>query len=186
VPAILTDKYPNEQAFRKAEARRPDQVRGLRAPVDATEVPVTLTGVRTLFNALHHFRPAQARAMLADAVHKHQPIATFEVVERSAAGALLVAGVPYAALALTPFVRPLSLSRLVLTYGLPLVPTLCAWDGFASCLRAYSVPELRELVAGLSGPDYRFEITQQRSPYTPLRVTALVGLPRHRRAHVDG
>src|SRR5690606_10735578 len=100
VPVVLTDKYPNERAFLRAEAQRPGQVRGLRAPVDATEVPVTLKGVRTLFNALHHFRPAQARALFADAVHKGQPIATFEVVERSAVGALLVAGVPYAALLL--------------------------------------------------------------------------------------
>jgi hypothetical protein len=51
------------------------------------------------------------------------------------------------------------------------------WDGFASCLRAYSPAELHALVAGLSRPDYEFRVVQTRSLNAPFRVTALIGVP---------
>src|SRR2546422_6427005 len=47
-------------------------------PVDATQVPGDLHGFRTIFTAFHHFRPAQARAVVADAVAKGEGIGVFE------------------------------------------------------------------------------------------------------------
>lgn len=175
---ILTDKYPNHAAFERAEAERPGQVRGRRESTDATRLPAELDGVRTIFNALHHFPPKLARAIFADAVERRQPIVSFEVVERSPAAALIVGGVPAVAWGLTPFIRPWKLSRFAMTYALPLVPAVTMWDGFASCLRAYSPEELEELVDGLGGPDYRFRVEQHRARWTPMRVTALIGEPR--------
>jgi len=50
------------------------------------------------------------------------------------------------------------------------------WDGFVSCLRSYSVEELRGLVEGKGNGVYRWEIG--RVPSRGLsRVTYLVGLP---------
>jgi hypothetical protein len=177
IEVVLTDKFPNAQAFARAERKRP-RVTALRASIDATEVPRELSGVRTLFNALHHFRPQAARALFADAVRKRQPIAAFEVVERSPTAALMIAAVPSVIMALTPLSRPLSLSRLGLTYGLPLIPALGAWDGMASCLRAYSPRELRALVAGLEREDYVFAVEQHWVRHLPVRVTCLSGMPR--------
>jgi hypothetical protein len=34
-------------------------------PVDATEVPAEMTGLRTMFQAFHHLRPEQARTLRA-------------------------------------------------------------------------------------------------------------------------
>lgn len=68
VPATLTDLYPNHAAFEES-AQDSDGLIGYRSePVDASRVPADLEGLRTIFNGLHHFRPAVAQAVLADAV----------------------------------------------------------------------------------------------------------------------
>ncbi|MBI1946362.1 MAG: class I SAM-dependent methyltransferase [Deltaproteobacteria bacterium] len=175
VSATLTDLYPNEAAFRAAELRAPGRVHGRRASVDATDVPDELRGVRTIFNALHHFRPEAARRMVADAVAKGQPFCAFEVVERRPQTMLTISMVPFAVWASAPLQPGFDLFRFLLTYPVPVIPALVWWDGMCSCLRGYSVPELEELVAGLAHEGYRFTISQSRGVF--LRVTSLVGEP---------
>ena len=41
-------------------------------------------------------------------------------------------------LLVTPLIRPFTLSRILWTYLLPLVPLTCWWDGIVSQLRAYT------------------------------------------------
>lgn len=174
----LTDKFPNEAAFRRAERELPGRVTGRLTSTDATGVPDELVGVRTMFNAFHHLPPQVARAVLADAADKRQPIAVFEIVERSLQGAWMVAGIPLGVLGLMPLVRELTPSAVALTYGLPVLPAVTTWDGFASCLRAYSHDELREMTGALARPDYVFRIERVRVPWRPVYVTAVVGSPR--------
>lgn len=176
--AVLTDLYPNADAFARAEADLPGRATGRREPTDATAVPSELTGVRTIFNALHHLPPAVARAVFADAAAKRQPIVTFEVVERGPQGAAIVAVLPLAIYGLMPFVRPARAAALALTYAVPVLPAAISWDGFASCLRAYSVAELEALVAPLQRDDYRFRVERRRIPWRPMFLTSVVGLPR--------
>ncbi|MCE9579250.1 MAG: hypothetical protein K8W52_39365 [Deltaproteobacteria bacterium] len=178
VPAVLTDLYPNRAAFARAEALFPGQVTGRIEPTDATQVPAELRGVRTIFNALHHLPPPVARAVFADAAAQRQPIVAFEFVERSLQGLAISAILPASVLALTPFVRPVDLRSLALTYVVPVLPAITWWDGTASCLRAYSVPELHDLVDDLATPDYGFRIERRRVPWRPHAVTYVVGLPR--------
>ncbi|WP_394835489.1 hypothetical protein LVJ94_01005 [Pendulispora rubella] len=177
VDAVLTDKYPNHAAFDRLERQRRRRIVGLREPIDATALPDHLVGLRTLFNALHHFRPPMARAIFAAAARARQPIASFEMVERSLQGVAIVGGAPLFAAAVMPFLSPRSWSRLALTYGLPLLPAMITWDGFASCLRAYSPDELRALVAGLEDEHYRFRVVTRRASWHRIRVTALIGEP---------
>ncbi len=178
VDAVLTDLYPNLGAFESAEARGRGKVRAVREPVDATNVPPSLDGVRTLFNAFHHFRPALARQIVADAARKRQPFVSLEVVERRPQTVLFLMGTPLAALALTPVARPLTPGRLFFTYALPLIPMGIWWDGMMSCLRSYSVDELKGLTAGLDDDGYGFRVEQIEIPWQPLRITALIGEPR--------
>lgn len=177
VEAVLTDLYPNLAAFERAESRLGSRVRGNPTSVNATDVPASLRGVRTLFNALHHFRPDDARKILEDAARQRQPLCVFEVVERHPVTLGVIAAVPLAVLALVPFTRPDAL-RLALTYALPIIPAITGWDGMASCLRAYSVEELEQLAASITVDGYRFRVGQQaRRGLTQLRVTWLVGEP---------
>jgi len=62
--------------------------------------------------------------------------------------------------------------------AVPVLPAAITWDGFASCLRAYSVAELEALVAPLQRDDYRFRVQRTRIPWRPLYLTSVVGLPR--------
>lgn len=178
VDAVLTDLYPNLGAFSAAEVRGQGRVRGVRDSVDATDVPADLSGVRTMFNALHHFRPELARAIVADAARKRQPFVSLEIVERRPQTVAFLMGTPIAALALAPFARPLTPGRLLLTYALPLIPLGVWWDGMMSCLRSYAPGELRALCAGLDDDGYAFRVDVIDVPIWPVRITALIGEPR--------
>jgi hypothetical protein len=173
---ILTDKYPNYDAFREISAANPG-IDGHNAPVDATAVPSQLTGFRTVFNAFHHFKPEDARAVLQSAVSARQPIGIFELPERTipiiVATALLV---PIFVLLTTPFIRPFRWDRLLFTYLPPLVPLLCWWDGTVSQLRAYLPEELDELATSLG--DVGYEWTSGKVKPLGPNVTYLIGIPR--------
>lgn len=76
----LTDKYPNVVAFAQASAASGGRLDFVAESVDATAVPATLTGVRTLLSSFHHFPPEGARAILRDAAVKGAPIGVFVAV----------------------------------------------------------------------------------------------------------
>ena len=177
VAAVLTDLYPNLSAFDEAVASGQGKVTAVRESVDATDVPPSLDGVRTVFNAFHHFRPALARRIVEDAARKRQPFVSLEVVERRPLTVLFLMGTPLAVWALTPWSRPLTLGRLVFTYALPLIPLGVFWDGMCSCLRSYSVDELKAVTAGLDDDGYRFRVERIAVPWLPLRITALICEP---------
>jgi hypothetical protein len=175
VRVCLTDLYPNRQGMQRVQEESGGRITFRSEPVDATAVPADLPGVRTLFTALHHFRPEEARAVLADAVRQRQPVAAFEFTERSLRGLLLSAASPLLVWGSTPRIRPLRPARLLWTYLIPLVPLTVLVDGVVSSLRTYSPPELRELVAEFE--TYTWEIGTVRGP-SAFAVTYLVGYPR--------
>lgn len=177
VTVVLTDKYPNLEAFRARAGDEPDRVSYVTESVDATDVPADLDGVRTLFSAFHHFPPEQAAGILRDAARARRGIAIFEVSERHPAtfGAMLV--MPWLVWLGTPFLRPFQWRRLAFTYGLPLVPLLVFWDGVVSCWRTYSTGELRRLADSVDVPGYRFEVGRDRVRGLPATTTYLIGYP---------
>ena len=151
---VLSDLYPNIEALRRARVRSQGRLDLHSAAVDAANVPVELDGVRTMFNAFHHFPPECARAILADAIAKRRPIVVFEGANNRALGVLAMPFQLSAILLLTPFVRPFRWSRLVFTYFLPLVPGTSLIDGAVSFLRLYLEDELHELVQHAPGQDH--------------------------------
>ncbi len=177
VAVVLTDLYPNEAAFQRAIEHGEGRVQARFDAVDAADVPDELVGVRTVINGLHHLRPPLARQLVQDAARKRQPFLSVELVERRWQTMLLLMGTPLLALVLSPFQRPLTATRLLLTWVVPVVPLCIWWDGMMSCLRGYSVGELEALVAGLSDDNYRFHVEQVAVPWSPLRLTMLVGEP---------
>jgi hypothetical protein len=100
------------------------------------------------------------------------------MVDRSAAGLFSVTLGTSTMLAVTPFIRPLRMSRLLLTYLLPVVPLCTWWDGMVSCLRAYSSDELTRLVASLPENDYVWDIGRLPVPWSPTSMVYLIGRPR--------
>jgi hypothetical protein len=178
VPIVMTDKFPNHGSFERVKHESDGRIDFLPESVDATDVPTSLTGVRTLFNGFHHLRPELARGVLADAVKDRQPIAIFEFVQRSP---IAILGVVLAALLILPltipFYRPFRFSRIFFTYLVPLLPLFVLWDGVVSCLRVYSPAELQALCDQLPDNDYQWDIGLLKSSAGPVKITYLVGAP---------
>ena len=172
VPVILTDLYPHRGSM--VGGRLPFHPE----PVDARAVPAALDGFRTVFTAFHHFRPAEARAILADAVQQRQGIAVFEAARRAPWETVVVALTWLGILVAGPFVRPWRWSRFFWNYLPPILPFVGTFDGIVSCLRAYSPAELRALVRGLDA--YDWEVGEMRGGWSPLRGTYLIGIPKSR------
>jgi hypothetical protein len=179
VSARMTDLHPNLGRFEHARATSQGRIDFVAEPVNATQVPAHLGGFRLISNALHHFAPEQARALLADAVAQRRGIAVFEALSRSLLAALGILPSPLVVLATAPFIRPFHWSRMLWTYAVPVVPLACLWDGMISVLRIYSPEELQALVAEVPGSgEYVWDIGRLRVARAPARITYLIGRPR--------
>lgn len=193
---VLTDLFPNHEAFAAAAAACP-RIRSCPEPVDASAMPPELVGFRTLFTSFHHFRPNTARAILADAVRNRAGIGIFEFTYRipwllalllvvpSLIGIILIAPLM---LFVMPFVRPVRFAPLFFTYVVPILPLLMpligVWDGAVSCLRTYTVAEMLEMAHSVSSAEpgrvdsYRWKAgTVPTAVYPYMPVSYLVGVP---------
>lgn len=167
VEFLLSDLHPNEAGIARTAALGDPVTRYLPHPVDARSAADEAPGVRTISSALHHFSPETVHALISELVAKGHPLAFFDVAANAALRRLPVALVPLAmplnalplllvSLLLTPWVRPFRWSRLALTYVLPAIPLLYAWDGTVSALRAYTPEELLEIARSVPGAE-RYE-----------------------------
>ncbi|MBV2235328.1 MAG: hypothetical protein KUL75_07260 [Sterolibacterium sp.] len=183
VPVQLTDKYPNLPAFARAAAQAQalgGEITCSSESIDATAVPATLSGLRTLFSCFHHFPPALARRILQDSVDKQAPIAIFELSNRSLAAFLQVLlGGPLTMPLFTPFIKPFSWARLFWTYVIPVIPFCVVWDGTASNLRAYAPDEMQALIRQVPGQEsYDWQTGTAKGGIAGVKVTYLIGVPR--------
>lgn len=173
----LTDKYPNLRAFQNVRSAAENHVAYYPDSVDAMKVPGELQGFRTMFSSFHHFPPAQARAILQNAVDAKQGIGIFEVTSRTASAIAMMFLWFLTPFLFTPAIRPFRWSRLLYTYVLPIIPLVLLFDGLVSCLRTYQPGELRELIDGLAAPEYRWETGEQAGTFGGLPITYLIGYP---------
>lgn len=173
VTATMTDFYPNTASLQHMCDGTTLTFEG--SPVDARAVPPHLVGFRTLFNAFHHFRPEEARKILADAAHARQPIGVFEVVSREAlplAGLLML---PITVTLTMPLWRPFRWPWVLWTWIIPVMQAFILWDGVVSWLRVYGEDELRELVSTIDAPGYVWEIGTIKLGDAPAHATYLIG-----------
>lgn len=176
----LSDLRPNALARALVNGDAGTNLRYRAAPLDAAQIPPELKArgpVRTMFAGFHHLPPAVAHAVLRDAFESRAAILVFEGTTNTALGILLTALMPLNTLLLTPFVRPLRLSQILLTYVVPVIPLIMGIDGVLSARRTYSPAELRDLTQGLSAPDYEWTTGLLRSRWVPLAFPYLTGLP---------
>jgi hypothetical protein len=169
VELTLTDLHPSEPARERVAALADPRTAYAAHPVDALSGGGDVAGVRTMWGALHHFPPEAVSTLLAGMVARGEPLAFFDVAAAPALRrtpvvfmpplVLLNAALLFAlSLVLCLAVRPLRASRLALTYLVPAIPFLYAWDGTVSALRAYSPDELLALARAVPGAErYRWE-----------------------------
>jgi len=169
----LTDQYPSALLGHSVGAG--GGVTVWPEPVDARRVPAELRGLRTIFSSFHHFDPAAARAILADAFARREGIGVFEAARPNLWTMVAVAAMPVLSWQAAAGLRPFRWKRFLWTYLLPVVPAVLWVDGVLSCLRSYTLDDLRELTAGLAAEDYAWEIGDARGGRVPIRY--VVGRP---------
>lgn len=172
VSVTCSDLAPNRAAAGRLER---SGVRYHDLPVNATAVPPSLPGARTMFSALHHFSDREVAAILEDAQRAGVPFAAFEATSRSLRGLMATAIIPIAVLVLMPFVRPRDWRALLLTYLPPVLPLAIWWDGLISTLRTSTVDELQAIVDSLPSAPYAWTIAEIGGG--PVPILAVCGRP---------
>lgn len=150
---VLSDYFPNVEAFERTREQLPETFEYIVHPIDAMNVPEELRGFRTQFLSLHHFRPEDAVAILQNAVDRKQPIGIFEGQQRNVKSLIPMLLSPLTVLLLTPFIRPFKIDRIIFTYLLPVLPLFIMWDGVISVLRTYTQEELNTMIRTLRNSD---------------------------------
>jgi hypothetical protein len=169
---VLTDKFPSDAL--PARVGADPSVSCVDFSVDATNVPESLRGFRTIFSSFHHFPDSIAREVLGDAVRRGEGFAMTEVTSRGLRAFGIILLMPIFAWILTPLMRPFRWSRLLLTYLLPLIPLVVLWDGMVSCFRIRTPQELLALTSGF--PQYEWVAGYAHGRW--LDPVYLIGRPR--------
>ena len=175
---MLSDRYPNSAVAREINRAEATDLRYFESAVDATDVPVSLQGFRTMFASFHHFAPDPAQRILRNAVSRRCGVGIVELTERRAPAILGMLLTPIVLWVVTPLIRPFRWSRLLWTYLIPLVPLVVVWDGIVSCLRTYTPAELRAMTADLT--EFEWDIGTTRAPGMASAITWLFGVPKPR------
>jgi len=175
---LLSDKYPNLGASRKAGALHGKLITYDSDPVDAMKVPCGLAGFRTIFSSYHHFAPDEARAVLQDAVDAGESIGIFEITRRAPSAIFLMFPWALQVFVSALRIRPFRWSRLLWTYFIPVIPFVVLFDGVVSCLRTYRPEELREIIGGLIGSEYEWSVGEHLGPAGIIPISYVIGHPR--------
>lgn len=179
VRVTMTDFYPNEAERQRIQASGEDGLHYEQESVDATKIEGDRPGLRTVLNAFHHFRPAEAVQILASAVRNGRAIVVVEVLQRHIVNLVGMLTVPLIVLLMVPFLRPFRPAWIVFTYLVPVIPLVIMWDAIISSARCYSGEELLALAAE-ADPDgvFDWELREPRLSTTPIPGIALVGTPK--------
>ncbi len=179
VSVILSDKYPST-AIKKSLIGKPSgrNIEYMGTPVDASNIPRDLWGIRTVFSAFHHFDRKTAKNILREASDQHVPVCVFEFTERRIGTIFLTLFTPLIVMIITPFIRPLAFRRMFWTYLIPIVPVVMLWDAIVSSLRTYTQEELIGIARDIEGDGYVWESGQAVPDNVKfMRITYLIGYP---------
>ncbi len=178
VSVTLTDKYPNVRAFKKIKERFGNRIQYISEAVDATNVPLYLKGMRTIFSAFHHFEPDAASKILQDTVDSRSAIGIFEFSEKRLDKIPFAFLMPLFVYIITPFIRPRTFKRILWVNIIPVIPFMFTYDAIISYAATYSPKELKELVKSINSEGYEWKIGQIPSKLRTMRITYLIGFPK--------
>ena len=177
----LTDKYPNIYTYELIKHRTNGRIDYKAFSVDVFKMPSDLQGLRVMFSAIHHFKPAQVAAILQDAVNTNKSICIFDGGEK---GLIPILGLllmhPIAFLLFTPFFKPVKLSRFIFTYLIPLIPLYTIWDGVVSIIRMYTPDDFRKIINTLEKNNYTWECGKTTNRFG-IKASYLIGYPEPRK-----
>lgn len=168
----LSDIHPNLDAW-MGHAGRSDHLSFIPQPVDASNPPFSVISVSTpgdkhaafdegyesdgnrvfrLFClSFHHFDNDMAKRVIKSTLETSDAFAIIELQDRRIGSLLIMVFEYWLLLLVTIFYFWNSNVHLLLTYAVPLLPVVHAWDGFVSCLRTRTFEETIKLVEYVQG-----------------------------------
>lgn len=178
IKIIITDKYPNKNAFELLAKKTKNNISFVAGSIDAANVPAALKGIRTLFSSFHHFNKPFAKSVIKNAVESREGICIFDSGNKNiwmALGAIFIH--PIVFLFCTPFFKPFRLSRLIFTYLIPIIPFCTIWDGVVSIIRLYTPKEMLELAKEVESENYYWKAGKTKSSFG-MQIAWLMGYPK--------
>lgn len=173
----LTDLFPSLLIYQHLYTKTSGGISSVSNPVDASNVPSELKGLRTLFSGFHHFDEEKAKGVLRNAVAAKQGIGIFDGGNKSIWMILLIIIIhPILLVFCTPFFRPFRISRLLFTYLIPVIPFCAVWDGIFSILRLYKPDELLQMAHECESDNYTWISGKVRNKFG-MSIAYLIGYP---------
>ena len=152
---MLSDKYPNIPAYKKLKQSSNNKIDYVSQSLDVMHMDARTTGIRTMFSAIHHFKPNEVRTIFKNTMKSKMPICIFDSGDKhfgTIAGILLFH--PILFFLCTPFIRPFKWTRIIFTYFIPIIPIYTIWDGIVSILRLYKPDELMEIAKSIDSEKF--------------------------------
>lgn len=178
ISILLSDKFPNLAAFELLKEKSSGRIDYTSQAVDATDVSESMHGFRTLFSAIHHFKPQQVKAIIQNATNHRVAIGIFDGGEKSLWAILgLIIIHPIVFFLFSPFFKPFKFSRLFFTYLFPLIPLYTIWDGCVSILRMYTPDQLVEIAHSIDPVGYEWKHGKTMNRFG-IKATFLIGYPK--------
>jgi len=156
----MTDLYPHKQFANHINENNDKNISYLNQSVDATNIPESEVGLRTMICSFHHMRPKVAKQILRNAQDSNQPILIYEISDNKHPIWLTLISMPLTfimCLFITLKVRPMTWQQIVFTYFIPIIPICFAWDGAISNARTYTLKDLSLLLKDLQSEQYHWE-----------------------------
>lgn len=150
---ILTDLYPNPKTVEKINAKKLEHVSYQETSLNATNIDNAPKGLKTMIASFHHMKPKIAKKILQSAQDNKSPILIYEIAKNNIPTLIWWLLLPLSliiliamSLVMTLFVRPLSLTQIIFTYIIPIIPITYAWDGQASLMRTYTFDDIKTIL----------------------------------------
>ena len=164
------DKYPNHKIVDKINSLDLPNIEYSSIPVDALEIDKSPGGLKTMIASFHHMSPNVAKKILASAEASKEPMLIYEIAENNIPIIIWWLFLPLSLLILvlmslimTPFVRPLTITQIIFTYLIPIIPLVYAWDGQTSIMRTYTFEDIKSLLGENKDGSYVWEINQAKN-----------------------
>jgi ubiquinone/menaquinone biosynthesis C-methylase UbiE len=137
---ILSDKYPNTANLHG------DKIYYEKSKVDVLEMEFRPGTCYTMFNAFHHFTDEEKLKIAQKIQNSGSDAFIVEILQPNIFCFLkILFATTIGSLFLTPFIRPFSIRRLLLTYILPVNTIAIAFDGILSVAKSRSAKQYQNL-----------------------------------------
>lgn len=183
---VLTDLHPNPEVVKKMNNLGLENIKYLETSINAVNIDKTPTGLKTMIASFHHMNPTVAKQILQAAQKNREPILIFELAKNNIPTLLWWLFLPISLLILilmsaimTLFVRPLTITQIIFTYLIPIIPIAYAWDGQASLMRTYTFEDLKELIGEYDEDSYHWEINDAEKPNGKKLGYYIMGYPKN-------